>query len=124
MLCRARHPRGCVLHALRSTRAQPLHLFSAVNQPRPVCTNLCLCDLQGTLFLNRRYFVLDRLSRRLYVFTSDIDAHPRYRIDFAVTRCTVTGGGDGAGDDVVSMELTQRASSASSVELSMPYMGG
>ncbi len=33
---------------------------------------------QGALFLNRRYFVLDRLSRRLYVYTSDIEPHPRY----------------------------------------------
>lgn len=43
------------------------------------------------MFLNRRYFVLDRLSRRLYVFTSDISPSPRYCIDFITVKCQVDG---------------------------------
>ena len=71
------------------------------------------------MFLNRRYFVLDRLSRRLYVYTNDIAPHPRYHLDFAETRCSVTAGSDdsAADDEPVSMELvSKRGSSNGSVE--------
>jgi hypothetical protein len=91
-----------------------------VRLPTPVTYRVltfttCSCVLQGTVFLNRRYFVLDRLSRRLYVYTNDIASHPRYHLDFAETRCSVTAGVDssGADDEPVSMELVAKHTSSS-----------
>lgn len=70
-----------------------------LKQVRPVCPLLSFPSphllfnriFQGTVFLNRRFFVLDRLSRRLYVYTSDISASPRYCIDFTSVLCVVEG---------------------------------
>lgn len=38
---------------------------------------------QGAFFLNPRVFVLDRTSRRLYVFTTETSPSPRYYIDLS-----------------------------------------
>jgi hypothetical protein len=43
------------------------------------------------VFLNRRYFVLDKLSRRLYVYTNDVAPSPRYCIDFTAAVCSCEG---------------------------------
>lgn len=45
---------------------------------------------QGTLFLNPRFFLLDRTTARLYVFTYDYSTSPRYYVDFVTQQCTVT----------------------------------
>ena len=45
---------------------------------------------QGTLFLNSRFFVLDRAEARLYVFSSDVSSQPRYFIDFRRASAVVT----------------------------------
>jgi hypothetical protein len=45
---------------------------------------------QGALFLNPRFFLLDRSTCRLYVFTHDYSTAPRYYVDFVAQACTVT----------------------------------
>ena len=40
---------------------------------------------QGAVFLNARFFVLDRAEARLYVFSSDAASQPRYLSDFRTT---------------------------------------
>jgi hypothetical protein len=38
---------------------------------------------QGAFFLNRRFFLLDRATCRLYVYTDDASSSPRYYADFS-----------------------------------------